>query len=1233
MDRTNRTASAPVKDLLVWHWNCNGYPSKKAILRQHLKQIDRIPDVIMIQETHSEDAPKLPGYRTHASPPSARISKVGAGRGVCTFVRKGITLVEHVLVGNSAVEYCADEIITGKKKKESTFVVNVYSNPAHRQQKFRTLIHKAVAAAQGNTLLICGDFNAPHREWGYPNTTVKGRDLVEDATEAGLELMTDPAHPTRIGTSVTRDTTTDLTFIKTTRSSTNARWNNTGKDLGSDHYIIEVRIPLKGRNNAAITRQHRITDWEAYRKALPEDTTEISDIEQWSRNVVQLVEDTTQEVETDETIDQVDSRLAHLLEAKQSIQNRWKKQRTNRRLRKKVAELNRKIEAHCRVLCTQQWHATCSEADGQMHKSRTWNLLRHLLDETKTKGYHHNNLAKILHRAVKSMGEEEVRKRIDAKYLPATGAEKHPDYGGKDNDELDKDIEVWEVKAALQTINTRSAAGPDKVTNKALKNLNETAIEALTHYFNKCWSEGKLPRQWKTAKTILIPKPGKPPSIENLRPISLTSCVGKVLENVLMNRWQRYLEDSGLYPNSVIGFRGKLGTQDAMLLLKHEIVDNELGTQDNRAVLGLDIQSAFDKVRHSAILAQVSRLNMGRRTYEYIRDFLTDRTTKICAGDIELPEKQLGSVGTPQGSVISPLLFNLVMIGVANRLEKIEDVRHTIYADDVTLWVTGGCDGHIETVLQEAIDTIEDQLQGTGLVCSPSKSELLIIPPKGRGRRRPDPPSIKLYTQGRQAIPEVDKIRVLGLILERSRLNGTTVTKLATKAAEATRLIKRISTRRAGMKEENLNRLAQSFAISHIAYVAAFHNWRAHERAKIDAIIRKAYKTALGLLQSTSTEKFLELGVHNTLEEIAEAQQTAQKERLSETRTGRHILQRLSLVPSGQCQEGAVSLPKNVSNRINVCPIPRNMNPDYNQERRAARAKALVDLHASDDGAVYVDAAEYQDIPGAYTAVAVKAKTGETKTATSIYTKKTHQAEEVAIALAIADPSTTTVLSDSRTAVRNYAKNRLCKAAASILCRAASNERAVTIKWFPAHMGPDVSTKGNDNHNETANAVARAFTFRATADLAGLRWKPFDISKDTMTSFNDIVKWYRNARRTRPPPHPGLTREEAVIYRQLQTGSLLTPVIAKYVCPQVYESDVCRLCKEERATMAHILWNCQENPREATENTTLPPQLEAAVNTYDHGLQLQAVQQVTAALERQKPDDAEGKGGRKPLRT
>ncbi|XP_077547566.1 uncharacterized protein LOC144159740 [Haemaphysalis longicornis] len=740
------------------------------------------------------------GYRSVASRPKDRGTARRGGRGVCTMVKKGITFVEHELLNNISIEHTMVEVVTGNKKKESTYIANVYSSPSHGKQKFKALLHKASKiAGPDNRLIICGDFNAQNQAWGYQRTLAKGRDLLQDSTDLGLNLITYPTQPTRTGNSVTRDTTPDLTFVRKGKNDrADFEWRNTGNNLGSDHYIVEVTIPI-GCNGGTYRghRKHRHTDWDAFRKLLPTEQTDITDIEEWTNEIREKEKEATRTIETEDNVGRIDSRLAHLIEAKQSIQARWKTQRTNRKLRKKVAELNREIVAHSRVLCTQQWNEVCNEADSQMHCGKTWSMLKSLLDDSATKSHQHDNLARIIHKARKEHGEDETKRRINNKYLPTAPTVAHPEHQGEQNEWLDRDIEVWEVSVTLQDLNTKSAAGPDRATNRALKNLNETAIENLTAYFNK---------------------------------------------------WQRYLEDGGLYPNTIIGFRNKLGTQDAMIQLKHDILDDTTGTRDNKAILGLDLQSAFDQVRHSAILAQVAKLNMGRRTYAYIKDFLTNRTTEINAGDLRLPEKLLGS-----------------------RLSRVAGVRHTIYADDVTLWVPGGSDGYIESTLQEAVEAIEEPLDGSGHICSPRKSELLVIPPKrSTGRTKGDKSErerdkIRIKTRSGLTIPEVEKIRVLGMLIERKWVNGETVNRVTAKVYAAIRLIKRVSNKKKGMKEESLMRLVQSFAMSHVTYVAAFHNWRQCARNKINVLIRKAYKAALGLIDGTSTEKLLALGTTESM--------------------------------------------------------------------------------------------------------------------------------------------------------------------------------------------------------------------------------------------------------------------------------------------------------------------------------------------------------------------------------
>ncbi|KAH7944586.1 hypothetical protein HPB52_021403 [Rhipicephalus sanguineus] len=151
----------------------------------------------------------------------------------------------------------------------------------------------------------------------------------------------------------------------------------------------------------------------------------------------------------------LDSRLNHLIEARNSLRRHWKRQRHNRKLRKRIAQLNGDIEHHSAVLCRQQWHAVCQEADGQLHKDKTWRLLHHLLNDQTSKGAQHYMLNKTIHKAVKEMGEAEVQRRLDAKYLPVTPTDPLPSYEGATNERLGADIEEWEVDAGFVLVDFR----------------------------------------------------------------------------------------------------------------------------------------------------------------------------------------------------------------------------------------------------------------------------------------------------------------------------------------------------------------------------------------------------------------------------------------------------------------------------------------------------------------------------------------------------------------------------------------------------------------------------------------------------------------------------------------------------------------------------------------------------------------------------------------------------------
>ncbi|KAH7937152.1 hypothetical protein HPB49_008174 [Dermacentor silvarum] len=184
----------------------------------------------------------------------------GDGRGICTLVSSMFTFVAHDLgVWPSKTETSLVEVIPSQSNTSSIFILNVYSSPSDHRQRFKTIITRATKLAGNSPLVVAGDFNAPFHAWNYPHDTVKGTSLRQEAGEAGLFLLTDPAFPTRQGTSSTRDSVPDLTFVKNAGS---AVWSNLIMDLGSDHYIRATSLQVEQKRKKAFS----VPDWDKFRE-------------------------------------------------------------------------------------------------------------------------------------------------------------------------------------------------------------------------------------------------------------------------------------------------------------------------------------------------------------------------------------------------------------------------------------------------------------------------------------------------------------------------------------------------------------------------------------------------------------------------------------------------------------------------------------------------------------------------------------------------------------------------------------------------------------------------------------------------------------------------------------------------------------------------------------------------------------------------------------------------------
>ena len=72
--------------------------------------------------------------------------------------------------------------------------------------------------------------------------------------------------------------------------------------------------------------------------------------------------------------------------------------------------------------------------------------------------------------------------------------------------------------------------------------------------------------------------------------------------------------------------------------------------------------------------------------YNYLQSFLDNRTFKVKV-DNDLSDTYIQENGVPQGSVISPTLFIILMNSLPDLEEKYKEINVGKYADDITIWL------------------------------------------------------------------------------------------------------------------------------------------------------------------------------------------------------------------------------------------------------------------------------------------------------------------------------------------------------------------------------------------------------------------------------------------------------------------------------------------------------------------------------------------------------------------
>ena len=130
----------------------------------------------------------------------------------------------------------------------------------------------------------------------------------------------------------------------------------------------------------------------------------------------------------------------------------------------------------------------------------------------------------------------------------------------------------------------------------------------------------------------------------------------------------------------------------------------------------VDLKSTFDTVWGDGLVLKLARAGVRGLLLSWLRDYLHAWKLMVQIGGEHSPPQHL-TMGTPQGAVLSPLLFNLML----SDMPSMEGITSYVYADDITV----SCVGYIHTVrtrLQAYLHAFADWAHTWGLIVNPAKT-------------------------------------------------------------------------------------------------------------------------------------------------------------------------------------------------------------------------------------------------------------------------------------------------------------------------------------------------------------------------------------------------------------------------------------------------------------------------------------------------------------------------------
>ena len=164
---------------------------------------------------------------------------------------------------------------------------------------------------------------------------------------------------------------------------------------------------------------------------------------------------------------------------------------------------------------------------------------------------------------------------------------------------------------------------------------------------------------------------------------SLLSCLGKLLERIVAQRLQKFLESNKKLAKHQSGFRTGRRTSDNLVFFSQKVSD---AFNRGKKILSLyfDIEAAFDAVWHDGLVHKMITMEVPTYITVWVHNYLLDRSFDVRVGD-SISSKARIVTGVPQGSSISPILFSIFINDIPAPFEN-NKCYSLLFADDLNIF-------------------------------------------------------------------------------------------------------------------------------------------------------------------------------------------------------------------------------------------------------------------------------------------------------------------------------------------------------------------------------------------------------------------------------------------------------------------------------------------------------------------------------------------------------------------